>query len=102
MQEKDKLTGKEARHLRALGHSLKPLIQLGKGGVSEPFLHQLRSALEVHELIKIKLLKASPLSTKLAAEQIVQKTPCFLAQSIGKTLLLFKPREKDPKITLPK
>ncbi len=45
------LTGKQIRHLRSLGHALKPLIQVGKGGISEQFVNQVRKTIEDHELI---------------------------------------------------
>ncbi|MBU3915253.1 YhbY family RNA-binding protein, partial [bacterium] len=36
-----KLKGKQARYLRGLGHSMKPLLQVGKSGITESFIKQL-------------------------------------------------------------
>ncbi|MCP4752325.1 MAG: ribosome assembly RNA-binding protein YhbY [Proteobacteria bacterium] len=96
-----KLTGKQARYLRGLGHSLKPILQVGKGGITDSFVHQVRSGLETHELIKVKLIKSAPESAKDAAEMLVSRVPCQLAQLIGKTLLLYKRRQEKPSIVLP-
>ena len=96
------LTGKQSRHLRSLGHSLKPLLQVGKLGITDNFIKQVRSNLESHELIKVKLGKSSPADLKALSIEITEKVPCELAQAIGKTLLLYMPKDEDPKIVLPK
>lgn len=95
------LTGKQTRFLRSIGHSLKPVLQVGKEGVSEAFLEQLARALEVHELIKVKVLQNAPMGAKDAATTIAEKQLCHIAQIIGKTLLLYQAREEKPEIVLP-
>ncbi len=96
-----KLTGKQAKYLRSLGHSLKPLLLIGKSGLTDNFIKQVRSTLDTHELIKVKLGKTSEVELKMVIERLTNEVPCQLAQSIGKTLLLYKPNEEDPKIKLP-
>lgn len=100
-QSHKKLTGKQARYLRSLGHSLKPLLQVGKTGITDNFIDQARKTLDTHELIKIKLGKSSPANMEETTNQLTSKIPCQLAQSIGKTLLLYKQKEEDPQIILP-
>ena len=95
------LSGKQARHLRSLGHSLKPILQVGKSGITDGMIEQIRKALETHELIKVKLIRNSTVDIKGAAEEICSKAPCYLAHKIGKTLLLYNPREENPTIILP-
>ena len=95
------LSGKQARHLRALGHSLKPVLQVGKSGITDGMIEQIRKALETHELIKVKLIRNSTVDIKNAADEICSKVPCYLAHKIGKTLMLYRPREENPTITLP-
>ncbi len=101
MTKTNTLTGKQARYLRSLGHSLKPLLQIGKGGISDDFLTQVRKDLEIHELIKIKIIQAASEDINTAAEALSERVPCHIAQKIGKTLLIYKPKEKDPEIKLP-
>ncbi|MDT8446655.1 MAG: ribosome assembly RNA-binding protein YhbY [bacterium] len=96
-----KLTGKQARHLRALGHHLKPIMQIGKGGISPEFLEKLDQALEQHELIKIKLLQNTMVDLDAAGEEISKALHCYIAQKIGKTLMLYRMRKKDSRIPLP-
>jgi RNA-binding protein len=97
----EKLTGKQARYLRGLGHSLKPLLQVGKSGITESLIRQVRTMLETHELIKIKLIKSAPESVGEAGARLTSQVPCHQAQQIGKTLLLYRPRAENPTIVLP-
>lgn len=96
-----KLTGKQARYLRSLGHSLKPLILVGKAGITDTLIKQVRSSLETHELIKVKIGKTSATSLDDAVERLTTEVPCQLAQTIGKTVLLYRKRDENPKIVLP-
>ena len=96
------LTGKQSHHLRALGHHIKPLLQLGKSGLSSEFLAKVDELLERHELIKIKLLQNCPLDRSEAGAGIAEALNCAVAQKIGKTLLLYKARSENPEIVLPK
>jgi len=95
------LTGKQARHLRSLGHSLKPILQVGKLGITDGVIEQVRKALDTHELIKVKLIRNTSVDIKDAAELVCSKVPCYLAYKIGKTLMLYRPREENPTIVLP-
>ena len=49
------LTAAERRRLRALAHPLAPVAQVGRQGISEPFVSEVDRALASHELIKIRL-----------------------------------------------
>lgn len=94
------LTGKQRRSLRALGHGLQPVVQLGKGGLSEALIGAVDQALTDHELIKVKLLDAFELDRHDAAAQLAAETKSEVAQVLGKTILLYRPDPEDPRIEL--
>ncbi len=96
------LSGKQKSHLRSLGHHLKPLLQVGKGGITDSFIDQLRIILNTHELVKIKVIQTSELDLSEAEKVLTSKLPCQIAQKIGKTLLIYLPHPEEPKIKLPK
>ena len=96
------LTSKQTKHLKGLGHHLKPIIQLGKDGVSKEFITNLEDCLEHHELIKIKVLESAPAERDELALQIAKKTKGCVAQIIGKTLLFYRAFKEEPEIKLPK
>lgn len=95
------LTGKQKRYLRALGHKLKPVIQIGKKEIEEALINEANAALEHHELIKVKLLESCMLDKKEASEALAEACSAEVAQILGKTFLLYRPA-KTPVIVLPK
>ena len=95
------LTGKARRHLRALGHHLDPLLQIGHEGVSDAVVAQANAQLRRHELIKVRVLESSPLHRQEAAEELSSRTGADLAQVLGRTFLLYKRDPEKPRIELP-
>ena len=96
------LTGKQRRHLRALGHHLSPVLQIGHDGLTDALVAQANAELERHELIKVKVGESSPLPRHDAAEELASATGSSLAQVLGRTFLLYRPRHENPAILLPK
>ncbi len=88
------LTGKQVRHLRALGHHLKPVVMIGKNEINEEVVRSTEAALEAHELIKVKLQEGCDLDRREAADILSEKTDSAIAQILGKTFLLYRPSDK--------
>lgn len=104
MSKKLYLTGKQARHLRGLGHHLSPLVMIGKDGLTDNLTDALEAVLLAHELVKVKIQDGCPYAREGAAELLAKKTKSRIAQIIGKTFLLFrenKELKEDKKIHLP-
>jgi len=95
------LTGKQRRHLRALGHHLDPLLQIGHEGVTDAVVAQANTQLGRHELIKVRVLESSPLDRREAADELAARTGADLAQVLGRTFLLYKRDPEKPRIELP-
>lgn len=94
------LTGKQKRHLRALGHKLKPIIQIGKKEVEEALIVEANTALDHHELIKIRLLESCMLDRNEVSEVLSEACSAEIVQILGKTFLLYRSANK-PVIILP-
>ena len=95
------LTGKQRRHLRALGHKLTPVVQVGKDGIDEGLVKAIDQALTDHELIKIKVGENAGLDRQDAAEAMASKTKSEVAQVLGNTVLLYRAHPDEPAIELP-
>ena len=95
------LTGKQKRHLRALGHKLKPLIQIGKKEIEAALIAEANVALDHHELIKVKILESCMLDKHEASDAMASACHADVAQILGKTFLLYR-AAKTPVIILPK
>jgi RNA-binding protein len=89
------LTGKQARYLRGLGHALRPLVMLGRQELSESVMAALDEALTAHELVKVKLQEGCLLDRRDAAAQLAAATGAAVAQVLGKTILLYRPSDKQ-------
>ncbi len=86
------------RRLRADGHHLSPVVQVGKEGVTGPVLRQLDRALLDHELVKVKVGTESPEDRFATAEALLAGADgAQLAQILGRTMLLYRRHPKKPR-----
>lgn len=67
------LNSRQRAQLRGLANSLDTIFQIGKGGVTENTVKQVDDALEARELIKLRVLETSPVSSREAADEIAEK-----------------------------
>ncbi|MCC6522536.1 MAG: ribosome assembly RNA-binding protein YhbY [Polyangiaceae bacterium] len=95
------LNGKQRRHLRALGHALDPVVQVGKLGLSESLVRALDEALTRHELVKVRIGGECPVDRHTLSEELASATASELAQLLGRTALYYRRHPKKPRIVLP-
>ena len=93
------LTGKQRRKLRALGHHLNPVVIIGQEGITPGVIGAVEQALYDHELIKLKF-NEGPEDRHEGAQRLALEVGAEVAQVLGRTVLLYKPREQDPKIVV--
>ena len=89
-QEKKKLTGRQLHYLRGVGHHLKPLVMLGREGISVNVITAANAVLDAHELIKVRIGNGCPLEREEAVAAIAVATGAEVVQILGKTFLLFR------------
>ena len=85
------------RALRAAGHHLSPVVQVGKEGVTPAVVEQLHGALAAHELVKVKIGTESPEDRFEAAERLGQEAGAQIAQILGRTLLAYRRHPEKPR-----
>jgi len=86
------------RLLRASGHALQAVVQIGKGGTNEAVIAQVAQALLDHELIKVKLGQECPETRFQVAERLVgEGSGVNVVQILGRTILLYKRHPKQPR-----
>lgn len=95
------LTGKQKRYLRSLGHEMTPILQIGKGGVTEAVITQAEETLEARELFKGRVLQNCLEDVQEVAEELAARTNAELVQVIGRNFLLYRESKKKPVIELP-
>lgn len=97
------LTGKQKRYLRSTAHHLTPIVQIGKGAISENLVQQVNEVLEKRELIKVSILQNCEEDKHEISQTLARLTKAELVQLIGLTIVLYKrsSQEKYRKIELP-
>jgi len=95
------LTGKQRSYLKSLANEIEPITQIGKEGISEAFIAQLKDALEARELVKVSIQKNADLDTKETSNKVAELTGAEYVQAIGRRFVLYKKSNKNPKIELP-
>ena len=95
------ITGKQRRHLRALGQRLAATLHVGHDGVSDAVVRQADAQLEAHELIKVRVSENAPDSRHDVANALAERTKAQVAQVLGRTALLYRGRKDAPAILLP-
>ena len=96
------LTSKQRAYLRGLANGLEPILHMGKGGLSDAMIQQADDALTAREIIKGKALETAPVSARETAEAIAEAVGAEVVQVVGRTFVLYRRNEKEPKIQLPK
>ena len=90
-------TGDLRRKLRAHGHALKPLVQIGKSGVTSGVLAQVAQALFDHELVKVRIATECPVDRFAVAGALAEQPGTRVAQIVGRVVLVYKRHPEKPR-----
>lgn len=75
-------------------HNLKPVVIIGKKGITEGIYNAIDEALDFHELIKVKFQGLKEEKRELSAE-IAGKSRSLVVTIIGNIMILYR-ENKDP------
>jgi RNA-binding protein len=95
------LTEKQRKHLRGLGHDLKPVVMIGDSGLTDGVVKETDRALHDHELIKIKVRAADRDTRDSLIESLTRRTTSELVVRIGHVAVLYRKRPDKTGIVLP-
>jgi RNA-binding protein len=90
------MKGSTRKYLRSLAHHLKPLVIVGKNGISSQLLASTEVALNDHELIKVKFGEFKEAKKAISAE-IAQSTKSELIGIIGNIAMFYRPHPQPEK-----
>ena len=94
------LTGKQKSFLRGKAHALSAIVQVGKNGITQIAVDEIKRCLADHELIKVKIDVEDQESFQAAIQTLDAEVGAALVQTIGHTAVFYAPA-KEPKIKLP-
>lgn len=98
----NRITSKQRAHLKSLAHTMEPIFQIGKGGITPELTKTIDEALEARELIKLSVLSNCMIQPLDASETLSGRTKSVPVQVIGRKIVLYRPSKTKPKIELPK
>lgn len=90
------LTSKQRSYLKSIAAGIEPTFQIGKGGINDAQVAQIDDYLRAHELIKIKCLDNSLITSREAAEEIAAKINAEVVITIGSKAVLYKKNPEKP------
>ena len=90
------MTSKERAAWRAKANGLEAIFQIGKEGLSDNLIAQLDAALEVRELIKVRVhLESAPPPPKALAQELGEEQGANVMQEIGGMIVLHRPIDEE-------
>lgn len=89
------ITTKERSALRAIAHPLKPLMQIGKGGITENVMNQAAEHLDSAELVKIKVLQNADFTAREIADDFASNLNADVVSVIGNIITLYRFSKKE-------
>lgn len=96
------LTSKQRAQLRGMANTMETILQIGKTGISDQTIKQIDDALVARELIKIRTLETSPLSSRKSADLVAEKVGADVVQVIGSKIVLYRESKDNKQIYLVK
>ena len=96
------ITKTQQKFLRSKAHHLKPVLWIGQNGLTESVTAEIETALDHHELIKIKLRVGDKALRNKTVTDICQTTHSEQIQIIGNIVSIYRRNNKQAAINLPK
>jgi putative YhbY family RNA-binding protein len=91
-----KLSARERAHLKGRAHALEPVVHIGAAGVTDAVIKEIDRALTAHELIKIRAGAQERDERGEVLETICARTGAASVQTVGKVMVLWRPRPDEP------
>ncbi|MDD3517586.1 MAG: ribosome assembly RNA-binding protein YhbY [Chromatiales bacterium] len=95
------LNERQRKHLRTLAHPRKPVVIIGRHGLTDNVLVEIHAALDHHELVKVRVGVGDRELRDEAIGRILDATGAELVQRIGFIATLFRRNPAKPVIELP-
>ena len=88
------LTNPQIRELKAKAQRLKPMLKVGKDGLSPGFLTALDEALKHNPLLKVKF-DAFKEEKRQMAQTMAQRAGAHLVTRVGNVIVLYRPKPES-------
>jgi putative RNA-binding protein, YhbY family len=89
------LSSKQKKYLKSQANRLRPLTQIGKNGVNEAVIEDLKQALATRELIKVNLLQNADVSVAEVVAALADLPKIEVIQHLGRVITIYRPNNKE-------
>ena len=96
------LSSRQRQYLKGLAHALEPVVRIGRAGASPSVIEETRRSLASHELIKVRIESEDSSQRRALAEELAKACDAEVAGTIGKLAILYRARDEEPEIELPR
>jgi RNA-binding protein len=96
-----KLSERQKKFLRGLGHQLKPVLMVGDAGLTDAVLKEFLATIDHHELIKVRVRAGDREARDRIISGLCEHGDAALVTRIGNVALLYRRNEQKPGIPLP-
>ena len=96
------LNSRQRAQLRGMANDYETIFQIGKQGILETTVKQVKDALEARELIKLRILETCPTTVRQTADLLAEATDSDVVQVIGSKFILYKESRNNKTIKLVK
>ncbi len=90
------LKGYQRSYLTKKAHEIKPVVMIGRNGMSDAIIKAVNEAVEIHELIKVKFIDFKESRFDLA-KIIAEKTDSTLVRVVGNIAIYYRMHEEKEK-----
>lgn len=92
----EELTKAQRRFLKSRANQLKPLVYVGKQGITDSLVQSVDEVLDAHELMKVKFLEYKDEKDELAST-IAERTQSHHVTTIGHVALFYRQQQDQAK-----
>ncbi len=96
------LTKSQKNYLKSLTNNLKPIVMIGKNGLTDTVISSVDENLTANELVKISISENCPQDVDEISIELARVTSSELIYKIGRKITLYRRNLKKNIISLPK
>ena len=82
---------------KRVGHDLRPTIHVGKDGITDTLIEEIKKQIKGRKVVKIRLLPSVEEDRKVIANELAERSSSVLVDVIGHTVLLCDKRYLEGK-----
>lgn len=94
------INSKQRATLRSMASQMQPIMQIGKGGITENLVKTVSDALEARELIKLTVLESCELDARECADALAEETGAETVGVVGRKIVLYRESKTKKRIEI--